>query len=58
MQVGISFDLGRVGLLIFLRRIGLISLGSGIWKEEGGGEWVGVMLKGDSVSESGRVKEV
>ena len=58
MEVGISFSLGRVGLLICLRRLGLMSLGSGIWKEEGGGEWVGVMSKGNSVSERGRVKEV
>ena len=47
-----------MGLLIFRRRVGLMSLGSGIWKEEGGGEWVGVMSKGNYVSESGRVKEV
>ena len=58
IEVGISFNRGRVGLLIFRRRVGLISLGSGIWKEEEGGDWLGVMSKGNSVSESGRVREV
>ena len=57
---GIRLDLRAVEVLLSKR--GSISLGSGIWGREGGGECVGVMLKGVrrgiSVSERGIVKEV
>ena len=61
MEVRMRIDLGAVGLLIFSSRRGSISLGSGIWRREGGGECEGVMSKGErvnSVSERGRVKEL
>ena len=54
MEVGIRIDLRVDELFIFRSRGGSITLGSGIWKREGGGECVGVILKadrGNSVSE-------